>query len=98
MTKVFLTQKQKFDVGLKLSQICIKTDNGAAVYAQGWSDEAVAQHFGAPVKAIHVRSLRRDLVGNLNKQNGARKGESYSSRLTAIEEYLTSKNPNWKVS
>ena len=98
MTKVFLTQKQKFDIGVKLSQICIKNENGQAVYAQGWSDEKVAEFFGAPVKPINVRSLRRELVGNVYKQDGLRKGESYARRITAIEEYLTSKDPNWKTS
>ena len=96
MTKTFLNQKQKFELGTLIHAHCVTAQDGKAVYEQGWDDEMIAKTFGPPVTYIHVRELRRNLIGHMHKV-GKRGVNTVAQRLNDIENYLTSKNPDWKV-
>jgi hypothetical protein len=93
---VRLSLKQKLEVASLLKAHCCVNTKGFAEYEAGWNDKAVSDKFGLPVNDIHVRNLRRELIGGLHKVSSRGQGSSTDSRLTAIEDYLTSKNPTWK--
>lgn len=91
-----LTQKQKFEMGTLLTKHCFKMADGVAAYEMGWDDARVAKEMGSEFNSTHVRNLRRELVGNLKTKSHEPKENSVAARLLRIEEYLTSKNANWK--
>lgn len=88
-----LTFVQKTAIYEKLKEVCHKTGDGLCRYSEGWDDEKVSILIG--VTSLGVRSVRRDMFGNTKRNKPD--GDGIKARITAIEEYLTSKNPNWKV-
>lgn len=85
---------QRLAVHDELKKHCTTGPNGVAIFAEGWDDHKVAEIVGAPVTHKHVASIRRETIGDLIRS--AAPPTDIESRLTQIEDYLTSKWPDWK--
>lgn len=94
-------------IGKILDEVCTKTVQGLARYAPSWDDDKVAgfiKDSGFPeIGPQHIRALRRQLVGNLNDMSGntaavkTPRMNRIEKDLTDVMNYLTSKNPNWRL-
>lgn len=89
-----LSFSQKTPIYEKLKEVCFKTGEGICKFAENWDDRRVAELLKVPEGS--VRSVRREMFGHTRK-NGSVGKLLLEERITAIEEYLTSKNPNWKT-
>lgn len=99
MTKtVRLTFPQRVAATKELEKHCTKGPDGYALYESGWDDDRVAAVLGQPYNKIHIRNIRRELLGNIRRssEESSPEMEAVLFRLTLIEDYLTSKWPDWK--
>lgn len=92
--RVRISLSQKLLIVDELKKHCTKDADGFAVWEAKWSDERVAAVCGDPINDIHVRNVRRELIGN--QRRGPTNDGTTSARLEAIEDYLTSKYPGWR--
>lgn len=91
MNKVTFTMKRKiYD---HLVRVVSKDDNGFCHFMPQVSDETIAAAHNVGMSV--VRKIRQDEFGKLRGSTVSASGE-LNARVTQIEEYLTSKNPNWK--
>ena len=101
--KAYSTLANKILIAKKLEEVCTKTIDGFAKYASGWNDRKVADLLGKSINANHVRHVRQEIVGNTERTAKPKIQPPISlsdleTRITQIEDYLTSKNPTWKGS
>ncbi len=87
-----LTFLQRTALFEELKKHCTKGEDGLVRYADGWDDARVTAVVGAPVNVTHVRNLRNETLGPVIK----RAPKDLEDRLTMIEDFLTSKWPDWQ--
>ena len=91
---VRITFAQKMAIAAELQKHCTKDAEGFAVWEKNWDDDRVAAVCGSPINNIHVRNVRREIIGSTRR--GGQKTDDMAARLEAIEDYLTSKYPGWR--
>lgn len=66
MGKNSVFRKDAFIILDKIREVCKQTEEGA-VYDEGWSDQAILEHFSASMKLTiyNIQGIRRDAVGPL---------------------------------
>ena len=87
--------KTKIEIHNFLKANMVVNEDGFARYLSGLNDEKCADKLG--VTYAIVRKVRQEMFGNVRRTPGKGKSQELSDRITAIEEYLTSKNPNWRT-
>lgn len=93
MTKQMLSFTQKLKIHDQLKRVLHK-DGDVWKYAPGVSDTTIGEMFS--VNKGTVMRLRQEAFGEVRPVSNGASLKEIRDRLTAIEEYLTSKNPNWR--
>lgn len=95
MKKQTLTFSEKLKIHDHLKRVLTK--NGDIwQYAPGVDDHTVGEMFG--VKPGIIIRLRQEAFGEIRTPRlSGPSSKELETRVTAIEEYLTSKNPNWRA-
>lgn len=90
---VRLTFSERFSVAQVLQKYCKQTPEGLAKYDEGYDDARVAAIIGGKINELHIRGVRREIIGQLHKNSST---SNLSERINEIEDYLTSKYPDWR--
>lgn len=86
--------KARLEIHEKLKGVIIPTGPDLCTYAEGWSDNRVAQELGCAPS--NVKGVRAEVFGKLRQAAGGPRSGDVEERLTQIEDFLTSKWPDWK--
>lgn len=91
--KSTLTLKARIEIHEKLKEVIIPLGDGTCTYKDGWNDRLVAERFKCVEN--NVAGVRREMFGGLKKATTTI-ATGIEERLTQIEDFLTSKWPDWK--
>ena len=86
MAKIVLSIKERLMVADVLRDLLIDNHDGTWSYANGWTDERIAEKVGGRTKINHVYSIRVQAFGPFPKPKPMQPANTVSERLALLED------------